>query len=75
MDEIGKMDHSMSRLRFGILGGFLGGVIALAGFWILSPPVDSLLLFVALRVLVGAVVAMLVGPLIISWQAKRKPGQ
>ena len=30
-------DKLNSRLRWGVTGGFLGGLIALIGFWILSP--------------------------------------
>jgi len=67
-----KMDSSTGRLKFGIIGGILGGVIAIIGFWILSPSVDSILLFVALRVMVGAIVAMIVGPVIFSWYNKKK---
>ena len=66
------MDSSTGRLKFGVIGGLLGGVIAIVGFWILSPSVDSLLLFVALRVMVGAIVAMIVGPIIISKYTKTK---
>ena len=66
------MDSSTGRLRFAVIGGFLGGIIAIVGFWILSPSVDSLFLFVALRVLVGAIVAMIVGPIIISRYPKKK---
>ena len=62
------------RLKFGAIGGFLGGVIAIAGYWVLSPPVDSILLFVALRVLVGAVVATILGPIIFSRYNRTKSG-
>ena len=55
-----------SLLRFGLLGGILGGVIAIIGFLILSPVVDSIVTFVLLRVAVGAVVAMIAGPIIIK---------
>jgi len=53
-----------NRLRWGIIGGFLGGLIAIIGFWILSPPTDSVVLFVLLRVIVGSVVAMIIGPVV-----------
>ena len=66
------MDSSTGRLRFAVIGGFLGGVIAIIGFWVLSPSVDSILLFVAVRVMVGAIVAMVVGPIIISRFTKTK---
>jgi len=48
-------------LWFSVTGGIAGGVIAIIGFWILSPPTDSVTLFVLLRVGVGAVVATIVG--------------
>ena len=67
------MDSSTGRLKFGVIGGVLGGVIAIVGYWILSPSVDSLLGFVALRVMVGAVVAMIVGPIINSKYTKTIP--
>ena len=51
-----------NRLRWGIIGGFLGGLIAIIGFWILSPPTESVVLFVILRVIVGSIVAMIIGP-------------
>ena len=53
-----------NRLRWGIIGGFLGGLIAIIGFWILSPPTDSVVLFIILRVIVGSIVAMIMGPVI-----------
>jgi len=48
-------------LWFSVVGGIAGGVIAIIGFWLLSPPTDSVVLFVLLRVVVGAVVATIVG--------------
>ena len=51
--------HSL--LWFSVAGGIAGGVIAIIGFWLLSPPTDSVTLFVLLRVGVGAVVATIVG--------------
>ncbi len=57
-------------LRWGIIGGILGGVIAIIGFWILSPQTDSVILFVALRVAIGAIVAMILGPVLASRQTK-----
>jgi|GEM_PF-4295312 len=61
-----KLDKSTSTLEFGIFGGITGGAIAFVGFLILSPQTDSLALFILLRVGVGAIVAMLVGPLILA---------
>jgi len=55
-----------NRLKFGVFGGITGGLIAIVGYLILSPQVDSIILFVLLRVVVGAVVAMLIGPIILS---------
>ncbi len=52
--------------EWGIFGGVLGGLIAIIGFWILSPPTDSLVLFILLRVAVGAIVAMIAGPILTS---------
>jgi zinc transporter ZupT len=66
------MDSSTGRLGFAVIGGLLGGVIAIVGYWILSPSVDSVLLFVALRVMIGAMVAMIVGPIISSRYTKTK---
>ncbi len=60
------MDYSLSNLiKFFVLGGILGGVIALVGYFILRPSTDSLILFLLLRMLVGAVVATIVGPMIV----------
>ena len=61
--DMNKLD-SWSWIRWGIFGGVMGGVIAIIGFWILSPPTDSIILFVLLRVAVGAVVAMIIGPIL-----------
>jgi hypothetical protein len=61
------------RLRFAIIGALLGGIIAVIAYWILRPSVDSMTFYVALRVLVGAIVAMLVGPIIVSSHTKTKP--
>lgn len=51
--------------KFGILGGILGGIIAIIGFWLLSPPTDSLVLFVILRIIIGSIVAMIIGSILI----------
>ncbi|NQU99266.1 MAG: hypothetical protein HQ538_00885 [Parcubacteria group bacterium] len=64
--------NKLNLIRFGIIGGILGGVIAIIGFWILSPSTDSLFLFVLLRMVIGAVVAMLVGPLLASGLFNKK---
>jgi len=68
-------DKLNNRLKWGIVGGIIGGVIAIIGFWILSPPVNSLVLFVILRIGVGAVVAMIamiVGPIATTRLTKNK---
>jgi len=67
-----RFDKLNNRLRWGIIGGFLGGLIAIIGFWILSPPTDSVVLFVMLRVAVGSIVAMIVGPILIKNKSKLK---
>ena len=59
-------------LRWGIFGGIIGGLIAIIGFLILSPPTDSVVLFVLLRVAVGSVVAMIMGPILVSRLTKNK---
>jgi len=56
------MDKLSNRLRWGIIGG----LIAIIGFWILSPPTDSVILFVILRVIIGAIVAMIIGPILVK---------
>jgi len=66
------MNTLNSWLKTGIIGGFLGGLIAIIGFWILSPPTDSVILFVLLRVVVGAVVAIIIRPIVIDRLAKNK---
>jgi len=60
------------RLRWGVVGGFLGGLIAIIGFLILSPPTDSVILFVILRAIIGSIVAMIVGPIVATRLAKNK---
>jgi len=57
------MNSLKIRLMFGVLGAFLGVFIAQIGYWILSPEVDSLLQFLLLRAVIGAIVAMIVGPI------------
>ena len=59
-------------LRLGIIGGFLGGLIAMIGFWIFSPPTDSVVFFVLLRAIIGSIVAMTVGPVVASRLVKDK---
>ena len=59
-------------LKFGILGGILGGIIAIIGFLLLSPPTDSVILFVLLRVVVGSISAMIIGPILIKKLVKNK---
>jgi zinc transporter ZupT len=59
--SLGRLD---SPLKWAVFGGVFGGLMALVGYFILSPETDSLILFVLLRALVGAVVAALVAPLV-----------
>ena len=69
-----------NRLRWGVLGGFLGGLIALIGFWVFSvislPPSDSdwlsMTYFLIPRIIVGSIVAMIVGPIIVNKFTKNK---
>ena len=53
-------------LRWGIIGGFLGGLISIIGLWILSPPTDSVVLFVILRVIIGSIAAMIIGSIMVT---------
>jgi len=64
------MNNFKILLKFGAMGAILGVLIALVGFWILAPDVDSLFLFLLLRAAVGATVAMIVGPIILSRKNK-----
>jgi len=57
-----------NRLRW----GFFGGLIAIIGFWIFSPPTDSVFLFVILRVIIGSIVAMIIGPIVATRSARNK---
>ena len=51
----------LNLLEFGIIGGIIGGLIAIVGFLILSPSTDSVILFVMLRVIVGSIAAVIIG--------------
>ncbi len=67
-----------NRLRWGIIGGFLGGLIAVIGFGIFtilgSPPSDtdliSVIYFVIPRIIIGSIVAMIIGPILIKNKSK-----
>jgi hypothetical protein len=59
-------------IKWGAFGGLLGGLIAIIGFWILRPVTDSLVFFVGIRCIVGAVVAMIAGPTITKLGNKKK---
>ncbi len=61
----------LNLLRFGIFGGFFGGIIAIIGFWILSPPTDSVILFVVLRMIIGSIVAMIACPILMHRKTKK----
>ena len=65
------MEKINNWLRWGIFGGIAGGVIAIIGFWILSPETDSVFLFVLLRVAVGTIVAIIAGPIIMTRLTKK----
>ncbi len=77
------MNKLNNRLRWGIIGGFLGGLIAVIGFGIFtilgSPPSDSSLIsvifFMIPRVVIGAIVAMIIGPILTTRFTKNKPEQ
>ncbi len=64
--------NKLNLLKFGVFGGVSGGVIAIIGYLILSPQVDSLVFFVILRMIVGATVAMIMGPILITTNNKDK---
>ena len=66
------MKNLNDRLRWGVIGGFLGGLIAIIGFLILSPPTDSVIFFVILRAIIGSIVAMIIGPIVATRLAKNK---
>ena len=59
--------RTMGRPGLALLGGVLGGTIALVGYAVLAPDVESLARFLALRILVGATVAGLVAPHILRF--------
>ena len=61
-----------NRFKWGVIGGLLGGLIAIIGFWILSPPTESVVLFVILRVIIGAIVATIIGPILTTGLTKNK---
>ena len=67
-----RFDKFNNWLRWGIIGGILGGLIAIIGFWIMSPPTDSVILFIILRVIIGSIVAMIAGPIITTRLTKNK---
>jgi len=67
-----RFDKLNNLLRWGIIGGFLGGLIAIIGFLILSPPTDSVILFIILRVIIGSIVAMISGPILTARLTKKK---
>jgi len=65
-------------LGWGIIGGFLGGLIAIIGFWVFtvleSPPSDnnlaSLILFIIPRIIIGSIVASIMGPRFVKNKSK-----
>ena len=78
-----RFNKLSSRLSWGIIGGFLGGLIAIIGFGILTilslPPLDtnwiSVIFFVIPRVIIGSIVAMIIGPILATRLAKNKSEQ
>ena len=67
-----RFNKLSNRLKWGVIGGFLGGLIAIIGFLILSPSTDSVALFVMLRVIIGSIVAMVIGPVLAPQLVKDK---
>jgi len=67
-----RLEASANPLKWAVIGGALGGLIALAGSLIFMPETDSVVFFVLLRVLVGAVVAMIVAPLLALLKSSRR---
>ena len=65
-----RFDKLQNLFKWGIFGGSLGGLIAIIGFWILSPPTESIFLFVMLRAIVGLIVAMIAGPILTRNKSK-----
>lgn len=59
----------MGRPGLALFGGVVGGAIALLGYFVMAPEVDSLARFLALRILVGAGVAALVAPHILRFKS------
>jgi hypothetical protein len=59
-----RFDKLQNLFRWGIIGGFFGGLIAIVGFWILSPPTESVFQFVMLRAIIGSIVAVIAGPVL-----------
>ncbi len=67
-----EVDRIKERIGYGLLGASLGSAIALVGYWVLLPDVESLSPFLLLRAIVGAVVAMIVGPPIMNWKWRKQ---
>jgi len=73
-----RLNKLNNRLRWGIIGGFLGGLIAVIGFKIFtilgSPPSDSSLIsmifFIIPRVIIGSIVAAIMGPILVKNKSK-----
>ncbi|MBU4502287.1 MAG: hypothetical protein KKA79_06830 [Nanoarchaeota archaeon] len=65
-----------NRLRWALIGAFLGGLIALIGFLVLKLTPDTsfitIILFMIPRAILGAIVAMILGP--IAEKKKRSHG-
>ncbi|MFC1663973.1 hypothetical protein ACFL0A_02565 [Patescibacteria group bacterium] len=69
-----RFNKLSNRLRWGIIGGFLGGLIAVIGFGIFTilglPPSESSLVsvifFIIPRVIIGSIVAAIMGPILVK---------
>ena len=63
---MGMLDpRQMSRAGLAAYGALLAGMIAMVGYLVLAPEVQSLPAFLGLRMAIGALVAGVVGPVVI----------
>lgn len=59
--------------HFATWGAVIGGAIALGGYAVLKPDVDSVGVFLAIRMAIGATVAATAGPAIVRRSAAGRP--
>ena len=71
--ETGMDLRNAPRSHFALWGAVIGGAIALGGYAVLKPEVDTLWSFLAIRMAIGATVAATVGPAIIRGSAAERP--